>query len=279
MLLDSTNFRTQLEYQLSKSNRCVCYSAFFTEKASKWLIENRSFLSDDRLLIRALPADFYAGACSINAIKAVLLHGLNVKMSSALHAKIYAFDDCVYSGSANLTAKGLALIDSHNQELGTKTDLSSEDLNLLEHLWIQAVPITSETLAKMEKFLEDQKKSDLKEISSQILWPKEVLQEKRDLYCSDFPQDYPTLDVRWLTEGSLKQTLAYEWLRGVIEKNGEVSFGFLSSNLHNVLYDDPKPYRREIKTLLSNLLSAITNLDVKTLEVIKPRHRQLVRFR
>jgi len=279
MLLDSKKFRKQLESELSKSSRCICYSAFFTEKASKWLIEKRSFLSEDRLLIRALPADFSAGACSINAIKAVLLHGLTVKMSSALHAKIYAFDDYVYSGSANLTARGLALIDTHNQELGTKTDLCLEDLKLLEHLWIQAVPITSETLTKMETFLEDQQNSNSNEMSSQISWPEEIFQENRDLYCSDFPQDYPSDDIRWCNETALKQSAAYNWLRNTIENEGEARFGFLSSKLHDIIFDDPAPYRREIKELLANLLEVVKDLDASKLEVFRPNHSQVVRLR
>ena len=115
MLIGGEAYRKQLEENLISSKRFVCYSAFFTQTAAQWLSKARNFVIEDRLLIRALPTDFSAGSCSFEAIRLVQKHGLIVKMSSALHAKIYAFDECVYAGSANLTAKGLALSEKHNQ--------------------------------------------------------------------------------------------------------------------------------------------------------------------
>ena len=279
VLIGGEAYRKQLEANLISSKRFICYSAFFTQTAAQWVSKARNFVAEDRLLIRALPTDFSAGSCSFEAIRLVQKHGLIVKMSSALHAKIYAFDDCVYAGSANLTAKGLALSEKHNQELGVRSKLSAEDLDLLDNLWDQGVLLDEKTLVKMENYL-----NNLTSLTSVVnnlpmSWPSDVIEEKRNLYCSDFPQEYPSNDIRWVSKKSLEQTMAYEWLRSTIKNNGEVSFGFLSSNLHDIIYDDPKPYRRDIKTLLSSLLSIITNLDDTTLEVIRPRHRQLVRFR
>lgn len=135
MLLNGEYFRKQLEQSIKESERFICYSAFFTQPAADWLSKFRVTLDTDRLLIRALPVDFAMGSCSFKAIKKILACEMPVRMSSALHAKIYAFDDCVYSGSANLTAKGLALCEDHNQELGVRSEIDEKDLSLLDHLW------------------------------------------------------------------------------------------------------------------------------------------------
>ena len=261
MLIGGEAYRDLLEENLLSSRQFICYSAFFTEIAADWLLQKRKFSLSDRLLIRALPADFAAGACSFAAIRLVLKSGLHVKMSSALHAKIYVFDDCVFAGSANLTARGLALTENHNEELGIRSKLEEKDTVLLDHLWSQGTSLDEDAIGRMEEFLNawQEKNDSINNLS--LSWPSHIANENRDLYCSDFPQDYPSDDNRWSSESSLKGSPAYKWLRNVIKIEGAVRFGFLSSELHNVIYDDPAPYRREIKNLLSNLLEVIKDLD------------------
>tara|TARA_B100000767_G_C19763885_1_gene536506 strand:- start:1344 stop:2180 length:837 start_codon:yes stop_codon:yes gene_type:complete len=278
MLLGTNQLRVELEESLEKSERFLCYSAFFTKPAAEWLLKHREFTINDCLLVRALPEDFISGSCSFDALKLMLRQNINVRMSTALHAKIYAFDDCVYAGSANLTARGLALVDQHNQEIGLKGSISSNDLELLENLWSQAETITDTKLKMMEEFCHQHKiKKSLPDMS--LIWPKEILNEVRDIYCSDFPQDYPTAEIRFQTETSLQGSLAYNWLKNAIIDNGSMSFGALSALLHDDIYDDPSPYRRDIKTLLANLLSIVITLDTHTLEIIRPRHSQVVKLR
>jgi hypothetical protein len=279
MLIGGEAYRDLLEENLLSSRQFICYSAFFTEIAANWLLQKRKLSVSDRVLIRALPADFAAGACSFAAIRLVLKSGLHVKMSSALHAKIYAFDDCVFAGSANLTARGLALTENHNEELGIRSKLEEKDTVLLDHLWSQGTSLDEGTIGRMEEFLSASQETNDSINNLSLSWPSHIANENRDLYCSDFPQDYPSDDNRWSSESSLKGSPAYKWLRNVIKIEGAVRFGFLSSELHNVIYDDPAPYRREIKNLLSNLLEVIKDLDASELEVFRPNHSQVVRLR
>ena len=179
----------------------------------------------------------------------------------------------------NLTAKGLALAEDSNLEIGVKADVSSDDIEILDHLWAQAVVLDAETLARMEKHIREIIDDDLRVDQVQISWPEDVVLEERDMYCSDFPQAFPSDDLRWSGSAPLKQTVAYKWLLTQVEIHGEPSFGFLSSQLHDDVYDDPAPYRREIKELLANLLEVVKEHDRDGLEVIRPRHRQVVRKR
>ena len=107
-------------------------------------------------------------------------------MSSALHAKVYAFDK-QYLGSANRLLKDL-LGEDPNLEIGVKADVSSDDIEILDHLWAQAVVLDAETLARMEKHIREIIDDDLRVDQVQISWPEDVVLEERDMYCSDFPQ-------------------------------------------------------------------------------------------
>ena len=45
-------------------------------------------------------------------------------------------------------------------------------------------------------------------------------------------------------------------------------FGELTANLHNSLVNDPKPYRKEVKELLSNLLGWVEFLGINTITIL-----------
>lgn len=76
---------------------------------------------------------------------------------------------------------------------------------------------------------------------------------------------------------SLRWSTAYLWLIDVVvEKNGEIYFGELASKLHDSLVTDPKPYRKDVKMLLANLLQMIVALDMPEIGVDRPNYSQRV---
>ena len=108
-------------------------------------------------------------------------------------------------------------------------------------------------------------------------WPDEIISERRDLYCSDFPQGNIDDQARWNSVQALRESLASVWLVTAVEKNGgAASFGYLSSKLHSDVYDDPAPYRTQIKDLLSNLLSLVVKLKPSDIYIDTPRYAQVV---
>ena len=54
-------------------------------------------------------------------------------------------------------------------------------------------------------------------------------------------------------------------------------FGAITVSLHNVLLNEPKPYRKDVKVLLGNLLSWVEDLDINMLKVDRPNYSQRVR--
>ena len=45
-----------------------------------------------------------------------------------------------------------------------------------------------------------------------------------------------------------------------------------------VLYDDPKPYRREVKDLQQNLYTFIKGLKIDGIEITRPNYSQKIRL-
>ena len=277
-LLDTNQLRLALEPALRSANRCYLYSAFLTELAADWLISTRQFDGKERLLIRGLPLDFVSGASSFQALRKLLQRGAQIRFSTALHAKIYIVDEVIFVGSANLTGNGLALVDDPNDELTIMSNLEAGHLQQISNLWSEGYLVDSDLLDRLETYLGERELKGPDRSGAQNVWPDDLIEENRALYCSDFPQSSPE-SGGWVYSSSLQSSKAYDWLYSVVSEHGHCSFGFPSSALHSALHDDPAPYRKNVKELLANLLSYIIITPDLPLEVIRPNHSQVVQLR
>ena len=84
-----------------------------------------------------------------------------------------------------------------------------------------------------------------------------------------------TLNRTSLVE-ALKRSNAYRWMRNILMEEESLSFGAVSSRLHNAILDDPLPYRQEVKVLVANLYAWFELLP-KDFEISRPRHSQVIR--
>lgn len=274
MLLPTSELRNRLVEHFEASSRCWVYSAFVTEAGVGFLLNSRTVRSEDRLLVRCQLRDVLSGACSLDALKLALRAGFQVRMSSALHVKLYFFESALFVGSANLTGRGLALVGYCNDELSTEGIPTDRDTEIAENLWNQGVEINLERIDQMSAFVAEIETSKNTLPSK---WPEGIVSENRDLYCSDFPQGTQIDEDRWTSRADFEAGMAFQWLlKSTLEKGGSASFGYLSQKLHNDVYDDPTPYRRAIKDLLANLLDAVETLGVKTLTITTPNRSQIV---
>lgn len=72
---------------------------------------------------------------------------------------------------------------------------------------------------------------------------------------------------------------AYLWLKETLKENdGCLNFGGITEKLHNVLVSDPKPFRRDVKQMLSNLLKLINALEMEDIVIDRPNYSQRVRL-
>lgn len=79
----------------------------------------------------------------------------------------------------------------------------------------------------------------------------------------------------------LKETFrwsnSYLWILRTLKHNGGcMYFGALSAALHDAVVADPKPYRKDIKLMLANLLSIIEQLQMNEVLIDRPNYSQRI---
>ena len=82
----------------------------------------------------------------------------------------------------------------------------------------------------------------------------------------------------------LKETFrwsnAYLWLLTTLRENeGCLYFGALAERLHNSLVSDPKPFRRDVKVMLANLLTLIEELNMEEIVIDRPNYSQRIQLK
>ncbi len=78
---------------------------------------------------------------------------------------------------------------------------------------------------------------------------------------------------------SFRWSNAYLWLLTTIKESDDgLYFGVLSQKLHNALISDPKPYRRDVKLMLINLLNLVEKLEMEEVIIDRPNYSQRVRL-
>ena len=277
-------------------------SAFVTVPATNWLLETTSSNASVCIVGRFTPSDFLDGASSLDAIEDCLSKGVEVKALHNLHAKIYQIDETtIYTGSANMTGKGLALVDQINLEACTSVAPSPASLTFIENIIKNATPLDAEITSQMRDILENidcnlDTKTDLQ-------WPEDLLTKCTKLFVSDFPlcspgftcDEYelnPSLEFAIVSHNfsdftkakrMFKKTNAYKWLLSTVKNNQtdrDLSFGQISKVLHQELCDDPAPYRSDIKQLQANLYEYVKVYAKDELEIYIPgRKSQVIRLR
>ncbi|MFY8325230.1 phospholipase D-like domain-containing protein [Pseudoalteromonas sp. ZZD1] len=302
-LISNTELTLQLEELLPSCNDLTIISAFMTQPATRWLGQLTSNNKPKVQLVgRFTPIDFAKGASDLNALRDCINNGYQVKALVNLHAKIYQIDhDTIFNGSANLTGKGLALVNNGNLESCSRVNACEQSKAFINKIVESATDLSLSMLDKMQAFLEQLDNTPEAELPA--VWPEEILPQTSELFVSDFPLSKPgvslneyqlnpslpfaqieyTKDDFTLASTLFKQTKAYGWLKKQITENQskrDLGFGQISRLLHDALADDPAPYRQEIKDLQVNLYSYLKLYASDEVEVYMPgRRSEIIRIK
>ncbi|KAF7762848.1 hypothetical protein PUND_b0139 [Pseudoalteromonas undina] len=298
-LISSSELTYQLEKLLPSCKNLTIISAFMTRSATSWLgrlISNNK--PKVQLIGRFTPTDFAKGASDLNALRDCINSGYQVKALINLHAKIYQIDqDTIFNGSANLTGKGLALVNNGNLESCSRVNACEQSKAFINKVVESATELSINTLDKMQAFLEQFDDADETELPA--VWPEEIMPQTTELFVSDFPLGKPGVTLNEyqlnsslpfaqienakddfaLASTLFKQAKAYRWLKKQITENQserDLGFGQISRLLHDALADDPVPYRQEIKDLQANLYSYLKLYASDEIEVYMPGRRSEV---
>lgn len=270
-------------------------SAFCKEKALEKLDENIPFGIKKRLLVRFQYQDVVSGASDFSLYPYCREHGWTLFFLPDLHGKVCLFDEklCIM-GSANITLKGLGLVDNCNEELANEYIMEENGKKNVEEIFRMAVKLTDEIYDKMRRCMEKKREAsmngkwdkaitDLFERDVDVLFACELPQNKYPL--SFAKEDYTFLgwyemvDDKNIKE-AFKESKSYRWLKTQFRKTGkqELYFGELTAALHRDIINEPKPYRKEVKELLENLICWIEILGEEEFLIDVPRHSTRVRY-
>ena len=296
-ILSGEKLRQRLEIALPQAKRQIIFiSAYVTQSAIDWLNKLVPEDVDTQVVCRLLPSDVLSGATQLSALRTALDKGIKVFCLHSLHAKIFSIDnETIYVGSANLTNNGLKIYGTGNLEACTKVPANNLNLNFIQNILNSATPLDEEIIQNMQGCI------DLKETDIFLdRWPDGILKEAEGIWVRDFFWTYPgenknsieqihdfeLLSIKSLdsTKYILKdQVLGARCIRWVIRKleiepENELYFGALTKILHDELKDDPAPYRKDIKSLLQNLLAYIETYLPDVIEITTPRHSQKIKL-
>lgn len=271
-------------------------SAYCKENAIKQL---NSCISDSvlekKIMVRFRLDDILKGSTDFSVIDYCKQSGWKVYIRFDLHVKTYIVDGKRgFVGSANATNSGLNMGSHGNVEIGTLVDIDMVDMEKVEALYEDAIYVTD---AIYEKLKAQYQMISTYEQGKQYVWNQEIYElftpKVKTLFSYELPEkdefsigEYVSfLDTIYSEENdSIKETFrwsnAYLWLLNTLKENDEcMYFGAITEKLHNSLVSDPKPYRRDVKQLLANLLSLIEKLQMEEIVVDRPNFSQRVRLK
>lgn len=251
---------------------------------------------EKRLVVRFRPEDIRSGASDLDIYPYCRDHGWTLYFRLDLHAKTYVFDRlrCII-GSANATSSGLNIGGIGNYEMATACELAEKDLRTLDLLLLGAVEMNDSIFTMMQSAL----MANPHRGETNDRWPDEIMNmfvpDYSILFTEDFPpcqhpSDASEEDLVFLnlpsdaSKESVKTAFynskCFLWLYDLVKNQDDhvMYFGAITAKLHDALLNDPKPYRKDVKQLLSNLLCWIDDLETYDLQVDRPNHSQRVRY-
>jgi len=285
-----------IEKELVSATQSVhIITAFCKENAFEFINNFTNHeIQDKKILVRFRLSDIVSGVTDFNIYNVCKTNGWKLYINLDLHAKTYLFDKkrCIL-GSANLTNKGFSLEGQGNEELSGIFDLDIEDVCKVEALFRNSILMTDEMFNRMA--------TDLASVSVEkksSTWGREILElckmALNTLFSYELPQkelpcdylgcsiDFLELDSTWTYDEvkiKFRHSKVYRWLCEKLRGNGgEMFFGAISSELHNALISDPKPYRKDVKEYLINLLRWIEYFDYADIIIDRPNYSQRVKL-
>ncbi len=251
-------------------------------------------VKEKRLLVRFRMDDILKGSTDFSIIECGLAAGWQVYIRFDLHAKTYIVDNKRgLIGSANATNSGLSIGKNRNMEMATLVDIEPKDVEKINKLFDDAILVDGALLKELKSQIDAVSVCEQKEVHSWSTAITTMFHPHIDtLFSYELPEDFILKNGEYFSfidetySGDLERfrelfrwSNAYLWLMTTLkENNGCLYFGALAEKLHNTLISDPKPYRRDVKQMLANLLSLIDVLEMKEIIIDRPNYSQRVRL-
>lgn len=284
---------TELEIVESSVSVISCFCKIDALKIFEQAIGNTGIIK--RIVVRFRKSDIYSGATDLELYDYCKSKGWQLYIRLDLHAKAFIFDEkkCIL-GSSNLTKSGMNLINRGNYELATYSDIDREDIIKIDKLFNSSIFVDDGLYQSMKDDITNADKGASKSNGWSINIMKSFIQNIDVLFPSELPNTFSPFDEKvnldficddaHCENSILRETFEtskiFMWLYSVLiaTENNEIYFGELSAILHNAIYQEPKPYRKEVKEYLANILNWCEELEVESIVVDRPNFSQRIRL-
>lgn len=295
-ILFSNEILNAVKKELKSASTSVQIITAYCKESSLTYLNNciSDKIRDKRLLVRFRMDDILNGSTDFSVVEYGMAQGWKVYIRFDLHAKTYIVDNKRgMVGSANITNSGLSIGRKGNMEIATLVDVEQKDIDKINKLFDDAILVDNVLLSKMKTQIEPVDSKDKTESHS---WDDSITAMFNPcidtLFSYELPEDFTLsegeyfsfLDVTYVGDiqkfkESFRWSNAYLWLLTTLKGSEDgLYFGELSQKLHNALISDPKPYRRDVKLMLINLLNLIEKLKMEEVIIDKPNYSQRVRL-
>jgi hypothetical protein len=291
---------------------CLLISAYLTADGLSWIADCLAPNVEVSIVTRWEAADLAFGASDTAAYWLARKRGWAFRALHELHAKCCLIDDQIFFiGSANLTNRGLCLTPGGNRELGLYAHATPEDRQTAWSLYRCGVAVTDNVVRRIEEWLKTAALPP-KQYDG-VKWPSEVdaflAKNVAGLWVADLPwstasnvvmhlqghklNEADLADIRHdvaifsaSTETHLRlgfrASNCLRWLLNTLSRDSEEQFAFfgrLTECLHTALLDDPRPYRKDVKVLLANLITYTTAFADDQIVCDRPNYSERLSIR
>ena len=307
-ILGTESFRDHLSKSIENSqNHIFILSGYVKSNGMEWLKKKLNGRNTPCTIIAQwTEQNLLEGGCDLQSYEIAKENNWNFKILNNLHAKVALIDkNILYIGSGNLTGRGMALIPASNRELGVAVKPTIQDTTIINKLVNEAILVDDHLHSQFSEWLSQQEKIAKPKYNKFPDEIKNILKNNYEkIWASNFPwcsfeelqinndqsddllnrqkHDFELFGVEnfdyKLIKENTKDLHIYHWLMEHLKKKegNFLYFGELTKLIHDSLYDDPRPYRREIKDLQQNIYSFIENLSLNEFEITRPNHSQKI---
>jgi hypothetical protein len=286
----------------------IC-SAYMRSEAFKFFFEDL-FSTDTRIrvLARWTLDDLLSQASDLLTYELCRSKNIDFYIKQDFHGKLYDLSPHgILIGSFNLTNRGFSIHNVGNDEAGVLIENNKDSSDYFDQLFQNAIKVDDHLYEKLSSYVAE----NLGNNEPSISWSEEILQlltptisdamEKilvnECLACtfSDFMSTISDARLHDMSLLSLEdkdctnlivirdrfmRSKIYRWFCAALRaEDGDVYFGKATVLFHDQLFDDPKPYRQEVKSLLVNLLSWIEGLGIEEIAIDRQTHSQRIQIK
>ena len=302
-LLGTESFRDVVARELNNAEEeIILISAFITKDGIEWF-ENQIKKKNIKctIIVRWKGSDLHSGSSDLISYEIANRNGWQLKILDNLHAKIICIDKkYLFIGSPNLTGRGMSLVPISNMEMGVCVSPVETDIKTINSIINESIEVNDKIFNSLNEWLSNQ--PPLKKIETTVFpdnLKKLLSPQINNLWTHNFPfadpqricevstseanqfelHDLELFDLincnqeerENLLSENFRKSKVFLWLaKKLKEKEEGIFFGELSSLIHDTLYDDPRPYRREVKDLQKNFYNYIKYLNYKDIKISVP---------